>query len=144
MMRRSDAGFTLLEVIVALAIAAASVASLYQIYALGWRGVRLAELDRAAIEVAQNQLASAGVETALQDGEDSGVSPEGIKWATKIVAYESADAASLPPLEGGQNESKQQLPLVYRVRVTVEWKEGPARPNRVLELETIKLQRVAP
>ncbi len=143
-MRRADAGFTLLEVIVALAIASASVASLYKIYAVGWHGSRLAALDRAAIGVAQNQLASAGAEFALVDGEVRGVSPDGIAWTTKIERHAVLDAGALLPFDGTSSRGKQALPAAFRVLVTVEWKEGPARPNRVLDLETIKLQKVAP
>lgn len=128
-MRRSDAGFTLLEVIVALAIAAASVASFYQIYTLGWRGVRLAGLDHAAIEVAKNQLASAGVETPLTEGTTEGVSSGGIAWTSEVRPYESP----------GQLNGTPSQPSPYWVRVTVVWTEGPARPERSLELETVKL-----
>ena len=130
-MRRRDAGFTLLEVIVALALATASVASLYQIYTRGWRGVRLAGSDSAALEVAKNQLASAGLESPLAAGTTSGLSPEGVSWTSEIRAY-------VPPGDGG---SEAALPLAYWVNVKVVWREGPARPQRSLELQTIKLKR---
>ena len=130
-MRRSEEGFTLLEVIVALAIATASIASLYQIYAVGWRGVRLASLDRAAIEVAKNQLASAGVETPLTEGTSSGVSAGGVEWTTEIRPYEPADAVvTLNEPDG---------PAAYWVSVKVAWREGLLRPQRTLDLTTIKL-----
>jgi general secretion pathway protein I len=133
---RAEEGFTLLEVIVALAIAAASVASLYKIYAVGWRGVRLAGIDSAAIEVARTQLASAGIETPLEDGTFSGVSPDGIEWTSEIRSY-------LPPDEQGipfPPSAEAKAPQAYWVRVRVVWKEGRARPERSLELETIKLK----
>lgn len=129
-MRHKDAGFTLLEVIVALAIATASVASLYQIYTLGWRGVRLAAIDSAALEVAKNQLASAGLESPMVEGITSGLSPEGVSWTSEIRAYE-------PPGGGGFEATG---PLAYWVNVKVVWREGPARPQRSIELQTIKLK----
>ena len=130
-MRRSDAGFTLLEVIVALAIAAASIASLNQIYVLGWRGMRLAGLDQVAIEVAKNQLASAGVELPLIEGTTSGVSPEGVAWTSDIRPYVQPETTTLAPLAAA--------PLAYWVSVHVTWREGPSRPERSIDLETLKL-----
>ncbi len=128
-MQRSDAGFTLLEVIVALAIASASVASLYQIYTLGWRGVRLVGIDATALRVAQNQLASAGVETPLEVATASGISSDGIAWTSDITAYEGATAAEPSGLSA------------YWVSVRVVWREGSARAERSLELRTLKLKR---
>lgn len=130
-MRPSEDGFTLLEVIVALAIATASIAALYQIYAVGWRGVRLASLDRVAIEVAKNELTSAGVETPLAEGTASGVSADGVEWTTEIRPY------ALPDAPISLNEPAR--PEAYWVSVKVAWREGPFHPERSLELQTIKL-----
>jgi general secretion pathway protein I len=134
MRHRTENGFTLLEVIVALAIAVASVASLYKIYAVGWRGVRLAEIDSAAIEVAKSQLASAGVEAPLQEGTASGVAPGGIAWTSEVRSYVPPNGLDAPP------SAQAKAPQAYWVRVRVTWNEGPARPERSLELETIKLK----
>ncbi len=136
MRRQADQGFTLLEVIVALAIAVASVTSLYKIYAVGWRGVRLAELDSAAIEVAKSQIATTGAETPLVDGTVSGISPNGIAWTSEIRSYEPPNDQSLPPSPSAQAKA----PKAFWVRVRVTWKDGPSRPERSLELETIKLK----
>ena len=120
-----------------LAIAVACIASLYQIYALGWRGVRLASLDRAAIEVAKNQLASAGVETTLEEGTVSGVSPEGVAWTSEIQRYNSFDSSDASLVLGS---NAAVLPEAFWVRVKVVWNEGPTRPTRYLELQTLKLK----
>ena len=128
LVQRPDAGFTLLEVIVALAIASASIASLYQIYALGWRGERLAALDNAALQAARNQLASAGVETPLEAGSASGVSGDGISWSQDITPY------------AGETGTERSGLTAFWVSVRVGWREGPARPERSYELKTIKLK----
>ena len=131
-MSSRDQGFTLLEVIVALAIATASMAALYQIYAVGWRGVRLAGLDRAALEVAQNQLAAAGIVTPPSEGTTSGQTPDGIAWTAEIRPYAAPD-------DSAAASASFEKPKAYWVTVRAVWKEGPARKERVLELETIKL-----
>ena len=119
----------------ALAIAVACLASLYQIYTLGWRGMRLASLDRAAIEVARSQLASAGVETPLEEGTASGVSEDGIAWASQIQRYVPPDG---PDADFSDGRDTLQA---FWVRVKATWREGPARQERSLELETLKLKR---
>lgn len=126
-----DAGFTLVESLVALAIFVAVISALYQGLSVGWRGLRRADAEEIALAMAQNKLASTGVETPLIASTQSGVAADGMVWQADIRAYASASEAaqSAPDLHG------------FWVTVTVRWKEGPRRPEQSLQLQTIKLRR---
>ena len=126
-----DAGFTLVESLVALAIFVAVISALYQGLSVGWRGLRRADAEDRALVIAQNALASAGVETPLVASTQAGVTPDGIAWQADIRAPTSASpaASSAPGFQG------------FWVTVTVRWKEGPRRPEQALQLQTIKLRR---
>ena len=128
---RSDAGFTLVESLVALAIFVAVISALYQGLSTGWRGLRRAEAEDIALVLAQNKLATAGVETPLVASMQSGVAGDGMAWQADIRPYAAASpvAQSTQDLQG------------FWVTVTVRWKEGPRRPEQSLQLQTIKLRR---
>lgn len=126
-----DAGFTLVESLVALAIFVAVISALYQGLTVGWRGLRRADAEDVALALAQNKLASTGVETPLVASTQSGVAGDGIAWQADIRPYTagSTDAPSAQDLQG------------FWVTVTVRWKEGPRRPEQSLQLQTVKLRR---
>ena len=82
-MRRAS-GFTILEVLVALAILAFAMAAI-----LGAIGTNLAAAARAqalmrATMAAQSLLAGAGLDAPLQPGRHSGVLPDGSGWSLDI------------------------------------------------------------
>lgn len=128
-MGRDEDGFTLVEVIVALVVATASIASLYQIYTFGWRAVRTANLEAAALVLAQNQLAAAGVETPLAEGSWSGELLPGLRWTSRIQPYVTFEGAFEDIVARG----------AYWVDVRVEWADGGHLPARSLHLTTIKI-----
>lgn len=132
-MRNDDAGFTLLETIVALAIFVTVVAALQRGLAGGAHNLRLATLETAALQVAKSRLALAGVETPLSEGQSSGATADGIAWTTDIRRY------ALP----GANRNESADPAGYWVTAGVRWSEGPRRPERSLELKTMKLGRAS-
>ena len=127
----SDAGFTLVESLVALAIFVAVISALYQGLSVGWRGLRRADAEDMALALAQNKLATAGVETPLVASTQSGAAGDGMLWQADIRPYATALPAAQTPqdLQG------------FWVTVTVRWKEGPRRREQTLQLQTIKLRR---
>jgi prepilin-type N-terminal cleavage/methylation domain-containing protein len=125
--RRDDcgaAGFTLLEVLVALVIFALAFGVLAQIIQTGLRQSTLAESTAAATSLARSQLARVGSELPLAVGETEGETEDGMRWHTGIRFAE-------PPLEDLGVAS-------YQVQVTVSWGSGPA------EQVTLTTLRIGP
>jgi general secretion pathway protein I len=100
--RRAQQGFTLLEVIVAVVIAAVSLAALSQVFATGVRAAGTSSDYMQAMTLAQSKLASVGVERPATDGVESGNSSDGrLAWTVTVEPEptEDADNPVRPPLE---------------------------------------------
>ena len=133
MAQRGDDGFTLLEVLVAFAIAAPALAVLYQ------GGVGSMEITRAAASYqeamsrAQSRLdALAG--DALAPGEQDGDDGDGFRWRTRI-----APVATLTPLRVAAPRGSPYVAgtTLYNVSVEVSWRG--ARGVRTFALDTRRL-----
>jgi prepilin-type N-terminal cleavage/methylation domain-containing protein len=85
-MDSNDAGFSLVEVLVALTVSALLMAAAYRGLALGTRGMRVGNTEARLLEVAKNELARAGVETPLVESEYSGRSGT-VDWTLTISPY---------------------------------------------------------
>jgi prepilin-type N-terminal cleavage/methylation domain-containing protein len=135
-MRESDgtSGFTLIETLVALTIFVAGYVVVHQSVMLAWRGARIAWAEEAAVRLAQSQLATAGVETRLQEGEERGRTPDGFAWTRRVELYRSPSVANLPESSGRAGRIAG-----YWVTVTVRWRGGLLESTRSLELKTLKL-----
>lgn len=128
--RRRARGFTLLEVIVAVVIAALCIAALSQVFATGVRAATVASDYTHATTLAQSLLAGAGVDGALEDGTTSGNSRDGkLAWTLTVSAETSDDADSpiRPPFD---------LKRVV-ARVSTANAEGSGARPRVVELSTL-------
>ena len=122
-----DAGFTLMETIVAFVIFAAVVIALERGTALGWRGVRLAQMDQTALTLARTKLAAAGIESLVrEDGDETG-DEGGMTWRVSARKYTPPDGVALP---GGI--------AAFWVTATVGWRDRPIGPARNVELTTLK------
>lgn len=127
---RQAGGFTLLEVIVAVVIAALCLSALAQVFATGVRAAGAASDYTRAVTLAQSLLASAGVEKPLEEGAESGTTADGkLTWTLTVTQEPTDDADALirPPLELKR--------LIARVS-TVEADAAVSRP-RVVELSTL-------
>jgi prepilin-type N-terminal cleavage/methylation domain-containing protein len=88
-------GFTLVEVVVAVVIAALCFSALAGVFATGTRSASVAsELARAST-LAQSLLATAGVDKPLVDGTESGSTADGLNW-TVTIGEESSDSEDTP------------------------------------------------
>src|SRR5258708_16682561 len=90
-MRRRDAGFTVVEVIVAFAIVIVILAALYQAIAGAYRGYARAQVREQTLALARAQLEAVGIEGPLQPGESTGKYATGVAWR---LAVEPADTAA--------------------------------------------------
>jgi general secretion pathway protein I len=128
--RRREAGFTLIEVVVAFTMLALIFAVGLEIFSSGMsRGVDLGQYSQA-LGIAQSKLAAAGVEELPKEGEVRGQSDDGrFRWSTTIARSE----------EGQDPAKPSQGPYVlYRVEARVDWHTDAGR-EQSLTLATLLL-----
>ena len=123
----SEAGFTLVETLIALIVMIVVTTILYRGFSGGLRAASTAEGTEAALLVGQSRLAALGVETPLAAGEQEG-SEGGIQWHVAVRRYRTSD-----------NETAG--PKAFWVTVTVTWREKRGG-RRSLHLTTLKLERI--
>ncbi len=128
----ADRGFTLLEVLVALAIAVPALVLLYRQGAASMRATRTAASYQEAISRAQSRLdalTGAGLVAGERNGDDGG----GFAWRTRIVPVASTTPPRTPPraspYAGGAS--------LFAVAVEISW-PGPDGV-RTLMLDTRRL-----
>lgn len=128
--RDSNGGFTLLEVLIAFAIASIALAVLYRGATDGLLGSRLAVRTDEAVARARSRLAVLCHGAPLAPGEQSGDDGSGYIWRTQISRAATETVAR-------SEEDRPSSPLradLFAVRVTLLW-PGAARPHQV-SLET--------
>jgi len=127
--RRAGAstGFTLIEVLVALAVLAITFGFAYRALSGGFEWVDRSEHSRAGLLLAQSVLARAGGDIAPQPGQTTGRTADGFSWLIETTPY--GDVSRLPSgrLIGNQ------------VQVTVSWTER--RRVQQVRLTTLQLGR---
>ena len=126
----STAGFTLLEVLVAVAIVAVALTALLRLHLLSLDATLRAQDLTTAVLLAQGKLATMGA--SPEPGEEQGTfeGPElaRFRWLTAVTEHTVA-----------LSDSEQQQPLVVRhVEVTVRWIEG--QQDRSYTLTTYETQ----
>jgi general secretion pathway protein I len=120
-----DAGFTLIEMLVALMVMIAAATMLYRGFSGGLRAAATADGAEAALLVAQSRLAAAGVETPLAAGEQAG-RDGAVDWHIAVRPYPSGDATAAPQ--------------AFWITATVAWREK-RDGGRSLHLTTLKRAR---
>jgi general secretion pathway protein I len=123
-------GFTLLEVVVALAIAGLALVGLFHAASGGLWSVDTAARAEEAIQRAQSHLAAVGRNTALGVGEFTGEDGGGYRWRLRV--YPLTARPSLAP--DGVTPITTTL---FNVEVTISW---PGRAGeRSVVLRTLRL-----
>lgn len=115
-----DAGFTLVELLVAFSITALMLTALFQLFSRSLDGVGRAEMSGRALQLAESRLALLGIAEPLTAGATAGRFDELFAWQ-----QETAIAAA------------QGARRLFQVRLTVSWRQGVA--PRSLSLETMRL-----
>ncbi len=124
--KRREAGFTLLEVLVAFTIFALSFTAILQLFTGSLRNGEVADRALVALGHAESLLARAGVEQPLAEGERRGELPGGMAWTESIARY------SDPQMAGALAPAGMQP---YSVTVTVTWGDNA----RDITLTTLRL-----
>ncbi len=125
-----DSGFTLIEVLVSFAILVAAVSVLQGGFGGGWRGIRAANMETEALEIAKAKLAAIGIESALEPGVADGDAGGGFTWTSMIVPHGAAASDEAAKVASG-----------YWTTVQVRWNDGRARGAREISLTTLKIRR---
>ncbi len=124
------AGFTLLEVVVALAIASLALVGLFQAGSGGLFAVDTAARAEEALQRAQSHLVAVGRGAAMVEGESSGNDGGGFRWTLHVqpVARRQGVAA---------DGVTQQTTTLFDVQVAISWQ---ARGHqREVVLRTLRL-----
>lgn len=127
-------GFTLLEVVVALAIAGLALVGLFRAGSGGLLAVDTAARAEEAVQRAQSHLAAVGRDAALVAGEFTGEDGGGYRWALRVRPLTTRQ--SLAP--DGVSSS---ITTLFNVEVAISW---PGRAGeRSVVLRTLRLGSAA-
>ena len=119
---RREAGFTLLEVLVAFAIAAAALTALTQGALGGLHSVRVSGHVQEATSRARSRLATLGRGVPLLPGEQEGDDGGGFRWRQRVAP------AGDTLLAGPGAAPGAAWPVLLDVSVAVSWRlDGRAR-----------------
>jgi general secretion pathway protein I len=130
----TGAGFTLLEVVVALAIAALALVGLFHAAGGGLFAADTAVRIAEAVERAQSHLAAFTGSGAITPGRSAGDDGGGYRWEAEArpVAQQSVavPGGGSPPRAPAPGAAAQTL---YDVTVTISWPSGRTRRSVVLQ-----------
>jgi general secretion pathway protein I len=118
-------GFTLVEVVVALAILAVSLGALLRIFSNDLSRTSQIEAEVVANSLAQTLVARAGMDQPLVNGETSGQFNNGFRWRLHVAPY-------------GDGQDATAAPVVARLlSAIVSWQDGGI--ERSVSLATLRL-----
>ena len=128
-----SSGFTLIEVLVALAIAGLGLSFLIMAAGTGLESTSAADQYIQATRRAQSRLAAVGVTGQLRPGEQSGDDGGGYAWRLRV---------SEPVLHATRDGGDEKTLLgLYSVELTVRWRSGVA--TREVSLQSQRLGIIA-
>jgi general secretion pathway protein I len=133
---RDERGFTLLEVIVALVIAAMALGVLFRVGGEGMTSVRAADSYDEAVSRARSHLAALGRDPSLLEGDSAGDDGGGYAWHLHVAPIAAAQ------LEAGQPQPGAPQHILYAVEVTISWRDQ-MRPREVT-LRTERFRKRTP
>jgi len=128
-----QSGFSLLEVIVALAVLGICVSVILRIFSSVAGATRIIDDYAEALNIAESQMA---LQVARDNplGTDSGLVDNYYRWNTKVTEFRLDTDSPLLGNSGFSDAENSYIPFYYRV--TVVW--GDIK-KRELELATIRL-----
>jgi prepilin-type N-terminal cleavage/methylation domain-containing protein len=122
---RRDSGFTLVEVVVAIAILALLAGVIFQVNADSIRNMHRADALADGSVLAQSLLAKVGNEISLREGDVRGQSATGLQWLVHMQWY-------------GDATDREQWPVAAYI-VVAEVSLGNGFDSQPVALTTLKL-----
>jgi general secretion pathway protein I len=117
---KREAGFTLVEVIVALAILSVGLSILLGVISNSLRQTGSAERMAEAGSLAQSLMAEVGTDLPIKPEQREGLFPNGYRWHLKMVPY-------------GDAGEREEWPVgAYTISTEVDWEEGTDRHSYAL------------
>jgi general secretion pathway protein I len=135
-----QAGFTLIEVVVAFALLALALTFLLGSLSGATRQIRMANDSGRATLHAQSLLAQVGVGEVLQPGQKQGTFEQGrYRWALEVAPY-------IDPLKRRSPQAVASAPRLLQLQLQVEWGDAPGQRLRwqTLRLAPADLNAPAP
>jgi general secretion pathway protein I len=117
-------GFTLIEVLVAFAILALTLAALFQVFSGGLRNVAAADRHLMATMLARSVLDDVGSEIPIVSGERSGEIEQGYRWTVRILP-----STAIAPVADAE-----WVLVPYEVQVEISWNGRPVTVITTLRL----------
>jgi general secretion pathway protein I len=134
-LQAANAGFTLLEVMVALVVLALGIAAVLELFGGGLRLTTKSSRRTQAVVYAQNVMDRLLAQSTLEDGDDGGQFPGGFSWRAQVYEIRPDDDAST------LQQKSQNQPEFFRLKqinVEVYWSEGVGEQSYALRsLRTI-------
>jgi general secretion pathway protein I len=130
--QNAEAGFTLLEVLVAFVILGLTAAALLSVFGNGLVKVSSAENERTATLAAQSTLARIGADIPLETGARQGEMPGGVRWKVSIEPYQT------PPSDPSGDQGPPLITTPYIV--TVHAAAGPRAQATDVSLVSLRLK----
>ncbi|WP_315783892.1 MULTISPECIES: type II secretion system protein [unclassified Bradyrhizobium] len=120
-----EAGFTLVEVIVALAMLSVGLALVMSLFSTGLSRTGMAERVAGAVALAQSLMAQVGNSIPLRTETRDGAEANGYRWRLAMQPYRPTPNSDARPVE------------LYQVSVEIGWLEG--QDPRSYALSTLRL-----
>ncbi|MBV9863383.1 MAG: prepilin-type N-terminal cleavage/methylation domain-containing protein [Alphaproteobacteria bacterium] len=132
-----SAGFSLIEVLVALAILGLALGAVAAVFGNGLLADRAVGDVDTALAVAQQRLEAAGVTEPLRTGNSEGVFAGRYQWRLAVAPYDDKDRR-----RGGADDSDLPNLRLFRIEAIVAWRDGVRA--RQIALATLRLGPAPP
>ncbi len=127
--RPAAAGFTLFEVVVAMAIAALALVALFRAGSAGLFAVDTAGRAEQAIERAESHLAQLGRSDPITPGDSEGDDGGGYRWHLRVTPV-AVQPLSVQPQNGA-------VRALFDVEVRISWHAGGSEKSVALDTRRI-------
>ena len=144
---KNQQGFTLLEVMVAVAILAMALAGIMHAFTGSLRGIGKADLYTQGVQIARSRMEEQMLKFDMEEGIFTGTTEDVFNWSVSVVRRETAaqteydrttDAENVLPLDWLEEDSPM---VIYEIETVVEWPDA-SYPGRV-KLITL-ISRIVP
>jgi general secretion pathway protein I len=132
---RTERGFTLLEVLIAFAIASLALALMFRAASSGMLSVQAAGRYEEAVARARSHLAAIGREASLVAGSSEGDDGGGYSWHLAVTPIATGQTAS----GGALQIAGAPPPVLYAITVGISWHDTGKDRQVVLRSERMGL-----